>query len=99
MNPSLLDTDIFSEVLKAKDPNVVRNATAYRQRFGRFTLSAPTIVELVKGFQRFLREDRLQVLWNGLAGEGDPGSGSRLSLGASNPATGGRFVPARVCEL
>jgi hypothetical protein len=31
MERSLLDTDIFSEVLKRKDPNVARNASAYRQ--------------------------------------------------------------------
>lgn len=41
MDPSLLDTDIFSEVLKAKDQNVARKATAYRQQFGRYTISTP----------------------------------------------------------
>ncbi len=31
MNKALLDTDIYSEVLKAINPNVARNAAAYRQ--------------------------------------------------------------------
>jgi tRNA(fMet)-specific endonuclease VapC len=69
MDPSLLDTDIFSEVLKAKDQNVARNATVYRQQFGHYTISTPTISELVKGFQKQRREDRIQSLLNGLATE------------------------------
>lgn len=39
LNKSLLDTDIFSEVLKAVDPNVARNASAYRKVHGVVTLS------------------------------------------------------------
>jgi tRNA(fMet)-specific endonuclease VapC len=69
MDPSLLDTDIFSEVLKARNPIVSRNATAYRQQFGRYTISAPTVTELVKGFQKLGREDRIQALITGLASE------------------------------
>jgi tRNA(fMet)-specific endonuclease VapC len=69
MDPSLLDTDIFSEVLKARNQIVSQNATAYRRQFGRYTVSAPTVTELVKGFQKLNREDRIQALEAGLATE------------------------------
>jgi tRNA(fMet)-specific endonuclease VapC len=69
MDPSLLDTDIFSEVLKAKDAKVVRTAAEYRRQFGRYSVSTPTITELVKGFQKQGREDRIQALLNGLTTE------------------------------
>jgi len=69
MNQALLDTDIFSEVLKAKNRNVVRNASAYHQQFGRYTVSAVTVTEMVKGFQKKDREDRIQGLVAGLATE------------------------------
>ncbi len=52
MDQSLLDTDILSEVLKARDVNVVNWATAYRQQFGRFTISSITVMEVVKGFHK-----------------------------------------------
>ena len=39
MNKALLDTDIYSEVLKAKNPNVAQNAALYRQQHGVYTVS------------------------------------------------------------
>ena len=60
MDKSLLDTDIFSEVLKGVDPQVVARATAYRAAFGYYTISAITVLEVVKGFHKLQREDRLQ---------------------------------------
>jgi len=51
VDKSLLDTDIFSEVLKGVDPQVVARATAYRAAFGYYTISAITVLEVVKGFQ------------------------------------------------
>jgi tRNA(fMet)-specific endonuclease VapC len=52
LNKALLDTDIYSEVLKAVDPTVTRNATLYRQARGILTVSAVTVTEIVRGFQR-----------------------------------------------
>lgn len=52
MERSLLDTDILSEVLKAKDPNVIAWATAYKQQFGQLTISSITVMEVVKGFHK-----------------------------------------------
>lgn len=60
MDKSLLDTDIFSEVLKGVDPQVVARATAYRAAFAYYTISAITVLEVVKGFRKLQREDRIQ---------------------------------------
>src|SRR5436190_14851177 len=60
MDRAILDTDTFSEVLKSKNQIVLRNAHAYRHQFGRFTISTVTITEIVKGFQKRGREDRIQ---------------------------------------
>ncbi len=60
MEASLLDTDIYSEVMKGKDPNVVRRARDYVREFGRHTVCAITVMEVVKGLQLLEREDRIQ---------------------------------------
>jgi predicted nucleic acid-binding protein len=48
----LLDTDIYSEVIKAINPTVTQNALAYRQKNGVLTLSVITVMEIVRGFQQ-----------------------------------------------
>jgi tRNA(fMet)-specific endonuclease VapC len=48
VNKALLDTDIYSEVLKAINPTVAHNAAAYRQTHGVLTLSVITMFEIVK---------------------------------------------------
>ena len=60
MDKALLDTDIFSEVLKGIDTQVAAQATAYRAIFGRYTISAIAVVEIVKGLHKIQREDRLR---------------------------------------
>jgi tRNA(fMet)-specific endonuclease VapC len=69
MDRALLDTDTFSEIIKAKNANVLRKATEYRQQFGRYTISAVTLTEIVKGFQKRGRQDRIQDLIARLATE------------------------------
>jgi predicted nucleic acid-binding protein len=49
---TLLDTDIYSEVLKGRNQVVARNAAAYEARFGQLTISVVTIAEIVKGIQK-----------------------------------------------
>ena len=61
MNKALLDTDILSEIIKGIDPTVARNAAAYCQVFGQFTLSAVTVMEIVQGFQKKQSFRRLQA--------------------------------------
>jgi tRNA(fMet)-specific endonuclease VapC len=68
VNRALLDTDIYSEVLKAIDPNVTRNATAYRQAHGVLTVSVITVMEVIQGLQKVgasLR--RIQTFRNNVA--------------------------------
>lgn len=69
MNQALLDTDTFSEILKAKNPHVVRNALAYRQQFGCYTISVITIIEIVKGFRKRGFLDRIDSFVGSLATE------------------------------
>jgi tRNA(fMet)-specific endonuclease VapC len=52
VNKSLLDTDILSEILKGINPTVASNAAAYRQAFGRYSLSSITVMEVISGLQR-----------------------------------------------
>jgi len=56
---ALLDTDIFSEILKGIDQRVVNKAVAYRAAFGHYTMSVITVMEIVKGFHKLQREDRI----------------------------------------
>jgi tRNA(fMet)-specific endonuclease VapC len=67
VNKSLLDTDIFSEILKGVDQTVVAKAIAYRTIWGRYTISAITVLEIVKGLHKVQREERIQQLLVGLA--------------------------------
>ena len=60
MDKSLLDTDIFSEVLKGVDVQVVARATSYRAVFGYYTISTITVLEIIKGFHKLQRDDRIQ---------------------------------------
>jgi tRNA(fMet)-specific endonuclease VapC len=69
VNRSLLDTDILSEISKGIDPNVARNATAYRNAFGRYTLSVISIMEVVRGWQQKQNPRRLQHFLTSVASE------------------------------
>ena len=62
MNKVLLDTDIYSEVLKEIDPRVGDRAAAYREEYDRFTITAVTVMEIVKGLRRMARPDRAERL-------------------------------------
>lgn len=62
MEKTLLDTDIFSEVLKQKHPHVATVARAYHQQFGGYTISTMTILEIIKGFHKVNREADILTL-------------------------------------
>jgi tRNA(fMet)-specific endonuclease VapC len=66
LDKALLDTDIFSEILKGIDPHVVAQAIAYHTIFGRYTISTITVLEIVKGLHKMKREDRIQQFLDGL---------------------------------
>ena len=69
MNKALLDTDIYSEVLKAVDQNVARNAAAYRRTNGFLTISVITVMEVIQGLQKVGGSNRIQVFRNAIAPE------------------------------
>jgi predicted nucleic acid-binding protein len=51
MDQALIDTDILSEVLKAKDARVLDHAQQYLADHGRIAFSAITLYEIVRGFR------------------------------------------------
>jgi len=59
MEKALLDTDILSEVMKARSQAVLSRAAAYNEQYDRFTVSAVTVMEIIKGLQRVGRRDAL----------------------------------------
>jgi tRNA(fMet)-specific endonuclease VapC len=69
MSKTLLDTDIYSEILRAVNPTVIRNARSYRQTFGVLTLSVITVMEMVKGFQQVQRPQKISDLLTYVASE------------------------------
>ncbi|NUM36700.1 MAG: PIN domain-containing protein [Candidatus Brocadiae bacterium] len=60
MEKVLLDTDIFSEITKRKNPKVEARAIEYRKIWKHYTISVLTVLEQVKGFQKIKRFDALQ---------------------------------------
>lgn len=60
MDRTLLDTDIFSEVLKARDAQVVAKASAYHAHFGQYTIASVTVMESVKGLHKIQQPGRMK---------------------------------------
>lgn len=60
MDKALLDTDILSEVLKGINPQVLARANVYLEAYDRYTLSVITVMEIVRGWHRLQRNDRIQ---------------------------------------
>jgi tRNA(fMet)-specific endonuclease VapC len=60
LNKALLDTDIVSEIVKGVDPTVAAHAKTYRRAFGHYTISAVTVMEVVRGYQRKQATRQLQ---------------------------------------
>ena len=66
MDKALLDTDMFSEILKGIDSRIVDKATAYRDAFSHYTISVITVMEIVKGFHKLRREEHIRQFQAGL---------------------------------
>jgi tRNA(fMet)-specific endonuclease VapC len=60
MNRCLLDTDIFSEILKGKNTSVVSRSEEYLRLHKQFSISIPSVFEIVLGLHAVKREDVLQ---------------------------------------
>jgi tRNA(fMet)-specific endonuclease VapC len=58
----LLDTDIFSEILKGRNREVLQHANAHCETAGTYAISAITVLEIVKGLRKARREDRIQAV-------------------------------------
>jgi tRNA(fMet)-specific endonuclease VapC len=69
LNKSLLDTDIFSDITKGVNPTVAGHATAYRKTFSRYTISAVTFMEVIRGYQKKQATRQLQNLLTAIASE------------------------------
>jgi tRNA(fMet)-specific endonuclease VapC len=67
MERTLLDTDIFSEVLKRKHRHVAEVAAVYHQQFGSYTISTITVLEVIKGFHKVDREAAIQTFLENIA--------------------------------
>jgi predicted nucleic acid-binding protein len=60
MTKVLLDTDIWSEIGRGKNPAVTARATAYSAQLGTYTLSVITVVEVIAGLRRTNADKQLQ---------------------------------------
>jgi predicted nucleic acid-binding protein len=69
MNKALLDTDIYSEILRGVNATVAAHALTYRQVHGRLTLSVITVMEMVKGLQKVQRPQKIAALLANVASE------------------------------
>lgn len=69
MSRVLLDTDIYSEVIKAINPVVTQHAIAYRLANGMLTLSVITVMEIVRAFQQNQSTRRLNDFLTAVATE------------------------------
>ncbi|HAX75297.1 MAG TPA: VapC toxin family PIN domain ribonuclease [Cyanobacteria bacterium UBA11372] len=67
MEKALIDTDILSEIRKRINPRVLARANAYLVVFRQYTISSITVAEVVKGWQKLQREDRIQQFLTGIA--------------------------------
>jgi predicted nucleic acid-binding protein len=51
MDPSLLDTDILTEIFKSRNQSVAAKATVYLQKHGQFAISSLTRFEIARGLR------------------------------------------------
>lgn len=56
---TILDTDIFSELMRGKNQHVRTRAQAYLVEHGRLTVTAITVIEIVKGLHKVQRQEAL----------------------------------------
>ncbi len=58
MDLALVDTDILSEILRAKNPGVDSRARTYVGEHGRLAVSVVSVFEIIRGWHRVGRPDR-----------------------------------------
>jgi len=82
---TMLDTDIFSELMRGKNEVVRARADAYVKQHGRLTISVITVLEVAKGLQKAGRQDALTRFVGKLA------SLEVVPMGAEEAILGGRI--------
>lgn len=65
---ALLDTDILSEILRARNANVIAHSLAYKATHSKLTTSVITIMEIVKGMHKMGRTTALSRFLEGIKG-------------------------------
>jgi tRNA(fMet)-specific endonuclease VapC len=88
MERALLDTDIFSEILRRWNAQIITAAEKYLATFGRFSLSAVTLAELIDGFRRRSLDANIASLLEKLAIDGH----SILSFDFESAKVSGRIL-------
>ena len=61
MKRALVDTDILSEILRARNPTVTLRERRYVEEYGRLSLSVVTVFEVARGWYRVGRSDRVEA--------------------------------------
>jgi tRNA(fMet)-specific endonuclease VapC len=69
VNKSLLDTDTLSEIGKGKHAGIAARAKAYRSAFGYYSFSSVTVLEVVRGYQKARKFQRLYAFMAGIGSE------------------------------
>ncbi len=87
MERSLLDTDMFSEVMRGRNQAIRAKADAYLDVVGHLTLSVITVSEIVDGFRRQQRDDRIAEFM----AEIDAGKHEIIALELMAAVTAGRI--------
>lgn len=82
---TILDTDIFSELMRGKNEVVRARADGYLKQYGQLTISAITVLEVAKGLRKAQREDALDRFIQGLE------SLEIIPLGRDEALVGGRI--------
>ncbi|MCS6919044.1 MAG: PIN domain-containing protein [Fimbriimonadales bacterium] len=66
LKKSLIDTDIWIEILRGRNPQIVANALRYRTQFPSYTLSVVSLVEFLRGLTRRGAQDAI-AHWRNVA--------------------------------
>ena len=85
MDKSLLDTDTLSEIFKQKNANVIQRANDYIKKFGQYTISTITVMEVIKGFHKVQRENHIKQFLSAIS------NAEILTLNMENAELAGRM--------
>ncbi|MCA9981314.1 MAG: PIN domain-containing protein [Anaerolineales bacterium] len=69
MNEVILDTDIWSEILKGNNQHVRSHAARYRLYYDHLTLSTITLMEIVSGLRRTDNKHTIQLISEAMQNE------------------------------